>query len=487
MNYILAHDFGTSGAKASLFRTDGSFVTSATTSYVTHHPKPEYAEQDADDWWDAFCKNNRSVLSAVDKKDVLCVSFSGTYPNCLLVDSEMKPLRRAMIWQDVRSVAEAKEISGKIPKSFTARSATGTLLPDRTLCQLMWTKKYCPDVLAQAAKILPSAGSYICLKLTGTAVCDFSVAYGTSMIERGAKDWSDEVLSVADVSRKLMPSLFGRTDVIGTVTAAIADECCLAAGTKVVVGTEDTACTYIGGGLRKPGDVLFNGGTSAEIVALLENGKKVGRPSSSSGASMKWLKDSLCVPESIESEESGENVFAIIDKTIMDVPAGSGGVIFLPYLAGERGVRSDPYVRGSFTGISLATTRKDLLRAVVEGIGYNMCLQMREVKEAGVQVTRLPFVGGLGIGAGHRQIFADMLGVELLTFKHMDQAAAAGAAVLGGIGVGLFENETAADLFMKPNCLTKPDPKNHELYGKLLERFDKIYHALKPIYGETIE
>lgn len=485
MEYIIAHDIGTSSAKASLFSVEGELIASSSVSYETYHAFPSYAEQDADDWWNAFCVNNARLTEHLNGGKVLCVSFSSTYPNCLLVDKDLKPLHRAMIWQDTRATGQAKRISAELPPKYTARAPGKVLSPDRTLPKLLWIKENSPEVFAKAYKMLPCAASYIILKLTGKAVTDYAVSYGTSMIERGSKEWSDEVLSIAGIDPAIMPELFDRSDVVGTVDAEAAKASNLPEGTRIVCGTVDSDCTCIGGGLLNPGDAFLLGGTSAEIDALAPNGRKIGRPTSSSGASLSWLRDNIAVLEKKEAAETGSDVFGLINQAVESAPVGSSGVIFLPYLAGERGMRNDPFARGAFTGISLMTTRECLMRAVVEGIGFNLNLMLQDIRDQGIPVTRLPIVGGLGKGAAVRQVFADIMNVTLVTYEHMDEAAVAGAAVIGGIGLGLYEDVSAVHKFMRPAAETVPDPENHKKYLEIIPRFEEVYQALKTVYKDN--
>lgn len=481
MKYIIAHDFGTSSAKASLFQTDGTLIASAAETYHTYYEFPQYAEQDAEDWWTAFCKNNKRILKNIDRADIAAVSFSSAFPNCLLVDKDRKPLHRALIWQDSRAIKEAREISRLLPEKYTKRAPGGVLSPDRSLSKLLWIKAHNPEVYAKADKLLACAGDYIILKLIGKAVCEYNVSYGTAMIQRGTKEWSEEILHIAGIDAGLMPELHDRTDIVGTVGEAAAEECGLPAGTKIVCGTVDSDCTCIGGGLRNPGDAFLLGGTSAEIDALDQNGRKIGRPSNSSGAALNWMRDIFAIPELAKAKQENRDVFDLINEIAAQREPGSGGVIFLPYLAGERGVRYDSWAKGSFYGLSLSTSREDMIRAVVEGVGYNLNLMLQQIRDAGVEVTRLPVVGGLGKGREVLQIFADIMNVTFLTFEHMDQAAVVGAAVIAGMGIGIYEDVSAAEQFMHVKDVIEPNLENHEIYKRYIRYFEEVYQALKPI------
>ena len=482
MEYILAHDFGTSADKASLFTTEGQFVRTKTVSYPTYYSFGTHAEQDPEDWWKAFCESTKALLEGIDAKRVLCVAFDGTYPNCLCVDKNLKPLHKAMIWQDSRSYVEAREISALLPPKYTAGRPNNVLPTDRTLSKLLWVKKNQPEIFLNTYKIFPSVMDYIILKLTGNTVCDMETGGGTAMMNVERTDWSDEVLQIAGVPKSMMPELHKRTDIVGEVPEAFSKECGLAAGTKLVMGTGDSACTSIGAGMLNEGDAYMNGGTSAGILAKGAGGKKLGGQTTSSGSSLSWLKNNICLEEQILAKQSGRDVYDIIGEEISKVPIGSNGVLFHPYLAGERAPRNNPRAKGSFVGITLTSTRFDLMRSVVEGIGLNVNLILQSVRDQGYDIKRIPIVGGMGKGPVVRQIFADIMNVELVTFEYMDEAATVGAAVLGGIALGIYADETAVHKFMKVASITYPNAENHEKYKKLMPLFEKVYESQVPVY-----
>ncbi len=482
MEYILAHDFGTSADKASLFTTEGEFVKTVTIGYPTHYSHGTWAEQDPEDWWNAFCISTKALMEGIDRTKVLCASFDGTYPNCLCVDSDLKPLHRAMIWQDARSYAQAREISAELPGEYTAGRPNKLLPTDRTLTKLLWIKKHQPGIFDKTYKVFPSVMDYIILKLTGNAVCDYNTGGGTAMMNIERSEWSDEVLRIAGVPRSMMPQLHKSTDIVGEVPASMADVCGLAPGTKLVMGTGDSASTSIGAGMLKPGDAYMNGGTSAGILAMSREGGKLGGQTTSSGSSLSWLKNNICLIEHKIAEETGRDIYEIISKKIESAPIGCNGVLFHPYLAGERAPRNNPRAKGSFVGISLTTTREDIMRSVVEGIGLNINLILKGIRDKGYEITRMPIVGGLGKSAVFRQIFADIMDVEFVTFKYMDEAATVGTAVLGGIALGLYKDESAVNKFMKITSVTKPDAQNHDKYRKIMPLFEKVYQAQAPVY-----
>ena len=297
MKYILAHDFGTSGLKSSIFTTEGQFVKTKTEPYPTYYSNGSWVEQDPEDWWKAFCKNNKALLNDIDPKDVAVVGFDGTYPNCLCIDKDLKPLNRCMIWQDARSFKEAEEISKALPAKYTASRPNGILGTDRSLNKLLWVKKNQPEIFEKTWKILPCVQDYIIMKLAGVVVVSKDAAGSTAFMNVEKTEWSEEVLSIAGIPMSMMPEFHNKTDIVGTVSQEMSEECGLAEGTKLVIGTGDSQCMNIGAHMFEEGDGYMNGGTSAGILCLNAKKAKLGGQTASSGSSLSWLKNTICLHE----------------------------------------------------------------------------------------------------------------------------------------------------------------------------------------------
>lgn len=486
--YILAHDFGTSGDKASLFTTEGKFIATKTTGYPSYTLNNGGVEQDPDDWWHAFCTSNKELTKDINVEDILCVGFDGTFPNCLCVDKDGNKLNNAYIWQDVRAVEECAELEGIIPAELLKCNRSGKIGANETLPKIYWIKKNEPEVFAKTAKIFPAVQDYIIYKLTGIAATEYSAAGNTTMMNVDHTDWSDELMSYVGVTRDMMPEIHKRTDIIGEVPEKYAAECGLAAGTKLVIGAGDTQCSMIGAGFIKPGDAYMNGGTSAGILALSKEGKMLGGLTASSGTSFSWLKNQICKYEQELEKTTGRNVYDIINEEIASAPVGSNGVMFHPYLAGERAPRNNGKAQGSFVGISLTTKREDILRSVIEGIGFNIGVIMDSVRAGGLDLKSVVIVGGLGKGGITRQIFADIMNVEIKVPKYAEEAATIGGAILGGIAMGLYKDEESAlEKYLEIAAVTKPIPENVEKYAKLKPIFEKIYEGLYPVYPDIYD
>ena len=481
--YILAHDFGTSADKAVLFRTDGKIMGCRQASYPTIHKSNRMVEQDAHTWWKAFCENTKMLLKDMDPAQIVCVSFDGTGPNCLCVDEKGEPLHKAMIWQDNRAFAQAQALNELIEKEYRG-SVCEKISSDRTLPKLLWLKKNAPEIYAATWKVLPCVSNYIILKLTGRAVCDYGVGRTTALLDSDKKDWNDELLELVEVDRNILPELVDRTHTAGVVSENMSEACGLCAGTPVVTGSIDNICTQIGAGILNAGDVFLCGGTSASVEGYDNNGNRIGRPTAASGGSIDWMRKNLCNIDQVVAEYHNVDVFDMIDGIIEKTPIGSNGVIFHPYLAGARSVFDNPKARGGFFGITLKTTREDLIRSVVEGVGFNLNLILNMMRKSGMVITQMPIVGGLAKGTIVRQIFADIMNVELITYDHMDAAAALGAAILGGISIGIYEDEYAVKKFLKVTSITKPVPEDHQKYAQIEPIFYEIYEQMQPVYDK---
>ena len=489
--YILAHDFGTSGDKASLFTTEGKFVATKTTGYPSITLSNGGVEQDPDDWWSAFCTSTKELTKGIDPKDIVAVGFDGTFPNCLCIDKDGNKLNNAYIWQDVRAVEECAELEAMIPKEMLMCNRDGKIGANETLPKIYWIKKNKPEIFEKTVMIFPAVQDYIIWKLTGIAATEYSPAGNTTMMNPEHTDWSDDILSYIGLTRDQMPAIHKRTDVIGTVTEKYAEECSLAVGTPLVIGAGDTQCSMIGAGLIKPGDAYMNGGTSAGILAMAPAGsarRMLGGLTASSGTSFSWLKNQICQAEQKEAAETGRDVYDIINEKIASAPVGSNGVMFHPYLAGERAPRNNGKAQGSFVGISLTTKREDIMRSVIEGIGFNIGVIMDSVREGGMDLKSLVIVGGLGKGDITRQIFADIMNVEIKAPKYMEEAATIGGAILAGIAVGIYKDEASAlEKYLEIAAVTKPIPENVEKYAKLKPIFEKIYEGLYDVYPDIYD
>ncbi|MGI6664769.1 MAG: xylulokinase [Christensenellaceae bacterium] len=491
--YILAHDLGTSGDKASLFTTDGKFKGSITVNYPTHYSNGNWAEQDPEDWWKAFCESNKALLKDVDNTQVLGVIFSGHYPGCLPVDKEGKALYNSIIWQDMRADKEALELSEKTPDSDFGWRANGIVNSVCTLPKLMWLRNNMPEIYNNIYKVLICPNDYIIHKLTGRFVVEHSNADSSAAYDRYKREWSPLMIEAGGIDPAILPEIHEITDVIGNVPAALEAECGLASITKVITGTGDGPCGTLGAGCIDPGDAYISGGSSAWINAVFATKEgetstgfipgtiSMGNTMQAAGSSFSWMKNELCAVEQQLAKETGRDEYDLINETIATSPAGANGVMFLPHMMGERAPRWNPKAKGSFVGLSLDVKRADMLRAVAEGIALNLNVVLRELRERG-EIKRLIMIGGLSKGDVVRQIFADIMDAEIVMLDHMEEVTSMGAVVFGGIALGIYDDVYAIREFHDIIDVKKPNPENRAVYQKLEALYDEMYFAQEPLF-----
>lgn len=496
--YLLAHDLGTSGNKATLYTTDGDLVKSKVYAYDTHYFNNNWVEQDPEDWWKAVCQSTKEILEDIDKKDVAAVSFSGQMMGCLCVDKNGIPLRKSIIWADQRSVKEANDIREKIGDDRFYKTTGHRISPSYSLEKLLWVKNNEPEIYDNTYKMLNSK-DYIIFKLTGEFVTDYSDATGTCILDINTLKWSDEIISITGIDGDKLPTLRESTYVVGGVTEQAAEQTGLAAGTPVVCGGGDGVCAAVGSGCVKEGIAFSYVGSSSWIA--LTTRKPIYDDQmrtfnwahiipgyiapcgtmQSAGGSYNWLKNEICKIEAKEAQEKGISPYKIIDEEIAQSPAGANGLLYLPYLLGERSPRWNPNAKGAFIGLKMEHQRKDILRSVLEGVTFNLNVILNVFKQY-VDINEVIVIGGGAKGKVWRQIMADIYNLSILTPNYLEEATSMGAAVTGGVGVGVFKDFEVINKFIKIDSVEKPIESNSSVYRELAPIFDECYHSLVNVY-----
>ncbi|MDR1766371.1 MAG: hypothetical protein LBR77_09925 [Lachnospiraceae bacterium] len=479
MKYIIAHDFGTSSLKSAIFSEDGELRFSVGSDYPTYRPRDGWVEQDAQDWWNAFCDHNKKLTAGIDPKDVVCVSFDGTTADSVCIGADGEPLYRAMIWQDRRAQEEGQEVKAALTEQTGA--GRGFMGPGRSGIMLYWIKKNEPAVFAQTKTWVVNNAAYVIYKLTGKSVCDRQVGWASAFADADKKDWTYDLVDKLGIPRSLLPELHDSTDIIGEVTEEVGKASGLAAGTKIVVGTGDGESVDLGAGFIYDGAVAMTCGTSGGM-SVFGNPKNL-PGTSATGASMEWLRKTICTEEEREAKETGKDVFEVIIGKAQKAPVGSHGVVYHPYLAGERGVRMNMKARASFTGISSQANREDIIRSVIEGIGFSLNGHVVRYRADGYPVKRITATGGMTKSPFVMQVFADIMDAEIVTVKNSAWCGCTGGAILGSIAVGFSKDlKDAAAKFVHVDTVTAPNPENQKVYAQMLPLFEEIYEAQKPLY-----
>lgn len=496
--YLIAHDLGTSGNKASLFSTEGELVDSCTIPYDVHFFNKNCAEQDPEDWWKAVCTATKQITKNVDPKDILGISFSSQMQACVVVDKNGQALRPAMIWADLRSEKQAKQLEERVGFDHMNEMTGHRISAAYTLEKLMWIRDNEPEVFEKTYKVL-LAKDYIICKLTGEFVTDYSEASGTDAFDLRNLEWSKEIMDAAEIDMSILPELHASTDVIGSLSEDVAAEIGLTTETKVVCGGGDGPCSGLGAGSFKNGQMFLSYGTSAWIAGtcdemFLDKGRTLicfghvipGKylpcgTMQAAGSSYTYIKNALCKEDEVIAKERGVSVFELLNEHVMRSPAGAKGLIFLPYLLGERSPRWNPDTSGSFLGVKMEHDKSDYIRAVVEGIAMNMAIILEAQREYG-PIEELVLTGGGAKGDIVAQVLADVFGIPLHRLDNVESATSIAAAVIAGVGVGVFEDFDVVNQFVKPEKTFTPDLSKKDVYDKQKKLFEAGYQSLLDYY-----
>lgn len=481
---LLGLDLGTHSAKGCAFDRDGHVLAAAEITYQHDAPARGEAEMDPERWWDATRDILKSLTRASAVTSVEAIGITGQAPTIIAVDDDGRALRPAILWLDVRSTAEARELADRFGAD-AARVGGNRLHAYYGGPKLAWLRRHEPEILKQTATILQSH-SFPVMRLTGARVTDFSsAALWAPLYDARARAWSAVACGRLGIAPSLLPALRPAHAVAGAVTAAAARETGVAEGTPVVVGGADFAASTLAAGVVDPGEACLMLGTSGNLIAPLAapgfdtrliNSHHVGCDraltlgATLSGAVQEWFRR-VAAPDV---------PFDTLDAEAAAVPAGAGGLTLMPYLQGERTPYWDADARGTFLGLTLAHGRGHLYRAVLEGIAVSFRHCANVVRGSGVTLREVIVVDGGARSALWRQIIADALGVPL--FYLPDAAGApAGAAVLAGLGSGALAGVETARRWRGPLVRHAPDPARTATYERMLARRTELYPALRRI------
>lgn len=515
--YILAHDLGTTGNKVTLFDAQtGAPVASAFEAYDTAYPHPAWAEQNPADWRRAVIEGTRLVLTLAAEKvvhpersgravpatqskdaprllafhprDIAAVSFSGMMNGALPVDAQGQPLRSAIIWADQRATAEADLLAARCGAERVYRITGNRATPSCTAAKLLWLQRQQPEVYA-ATRYFLQAKDYAAFLLSGVMATDFSDASNTNLFDLDARAWAADMIEAAGLDAAKLPPISPSTAVIGRVTPEAAEATGLLAGTPVVIGGGDGACATVGAGAIAPGDAYTYIGSSAWMAVVAERPLldpqmrtfnlahldpalyfPLGAMQAAGGA-LDWF-------ERLLRGEAAGRLYDELSTAAAAVPPGAEGLLFLPYLMGERSPYWDPGARGAFIGLTMAHGRPALARAVLEGVALNLRLILDALRSQGLPIPAMRLIGGGARLPLWRQILADVLGLPILLPDLLAEATSLGAAFAGGVGVGLYPDFSAARRFVSARAGEQPDLARQASYAELLPRFQAVYRAL---------
>jgi xylulokinase len=500
---ILAHDLGTTGNKATLFEENGHLIASEFFGYETFFPDSLSVEQNPEDYWEAVTVSTQRLLdkSGYSREDVAVVSFSGQMMGALPVDANGKPLYRILIWADRRGVKEVQWVSERFDENQIYRITGHRLSPNYSLAKILWLKNNHPDVYHQAKYFL-MAKDYVVYKLTGHFASDYSDASGTNLFDLINESWSEEILDKVKIDPAKLPPLYSSTEVVGEITPEAARESGLLSGTPVVIGGGDGPCAAAGAGVVREGQAYNYLGSSSWIAIatntpfydkekrnftfhhLIRGLYMPAGTMQAAGGSYQWCRDTLCEREKKIALELGLSPYDLMNLEANKVPTGAESLLFLPYLLGERAPWWNPHARGTFVGLTARHNKSHLIRAVLEGVSFNLRIILDAFREQGVNIENMRIIGGGARGSFWAQILANMYNMEVLRPIYLEEATSLGAAIAGGVGVGIFHDlEVAENLIDIRDCY-HPIPEDVETYNRLYPVFIQAYRSLVDVFEQ---
>lgn len=506
MSYILGIDIGTSGTKTVLFTEDGDSVASATFEYPLYTPQNGYAEQNPEDWWDATVKGISTVLgeSGASNEDIKGIGLSGQMHGLVMLDGDNRVIRKSIIWCDQRTSAEVKEITEKVGHDRLIDITANPAITGFTAAKIMWVKNNEPDNYEKCRHILLPK-DYIRFMLTGEYATEVSDASGMQLLDIPGRCWSDEVLGKLGIDKALLPLVYESPEITGKITSKVSALTGLKAGTPVVGGAGDNAAAAVGTGVVEDGKAFTTIGSSGVVFAHTSNISidKAGRvhtfccavPNSwhvmgvtqSAGLSLKWFRDNLCWSEMETALNMGVDPYFLMDKEADEVEIGANRLLFMPYLNGERTPHLDPNARGMFLGLSAMHTKRDMLRAVMEGVSYSLRDCVEVMREMDINVSDMMACGGGGSSKIWRQMLADLYGCQVKTTQSKE-GPALGVALLAAVGTGIYSSvPEACKAVILTDKSQEPVSGNIIKYEKIYQLYRKIYPSVKGIYAEMAE
>lgn len=499
--FVIGSDIGTSGTKTVIFDKAGRAVASASEEYPLYQPGNGMAEQQPEDWKNAVMHTIAAVIkkSGIAPEEIAGIGLSGQMHGLVMLDENNNVLRKSIIWCDQRTAAECEEIEHLVGHDRLIEITANPALAGFTASKIMWVKKHEPEIYAKCAHILLPK-DYIRFCLTGEYATEVSDASGMQLLDVPARKWSDEVLDRLGIDKKLLGKVYESPDITGYITKEAAQLTGLREGTPVVGGAGDNAAAAVGTGVVNDGAAFTTIGTSG--VVFLHTDKAVidkkGRVhtfccavpgcwhvmgvTQSAGLSLRWFRDNFCYEEKMKAAESGKDAYDYMTALAASSPIGANGLLFAPYLMGERTPHLDSFVRGAFTGISAIHTKADMIRAVMEGVTYSLTDCLSVFGEMELPVNSMYACGGGGRSPFWRQMLADCFGCEV-RFTGSLEGASLGAAILAMVGNGIYSDvREACAAIISPESNAAPDLSAHRRYASVYESYKKVYPALKTLY-----
>ncbi len=499
MSVYLGIDIGTSGTKTLAVNARGKILAHAMSEYPCYHPKPLWSEQDPDDWWNATVKTVRSVMKKAKLKaaDVRAIGLSGQMHGSVFLDKNNRVVRRALLWNDQRTAAECEEIEKRAGgRQRLIEMVANPALTGFTAPKILWLRNHEPKNFAKTVKVLLPKDE-IRRRLTGEFATEVSDASGMLLLDVAHRRWSKELLAKLDLDEKLLGRCYESEEITGQLTREAASELGLSTDCVVVGGAGDCAAGAVGNGIVRAGVLSTSIGTSGVVFVHSESPQvdPQGRLHTfchavrgkwhmmgvtlAAGGSLQWFRNTLCDLMDAGARRKKLDCYDILTQEAANVPAGSEGLFFLPYLAGERTPHADPLARGAFVGLTLKHTRGHLVRAIMEGVTYSLRDSLEIIETLGVSVKQIRASGGGARSAFWRQMQADALGKTVVSMA-ADEGPAYGVALLAAVGAGEFKDVAeACGATVKTTGETPPKAGPRKKYAAAFPIYQQLYQSLR--------
>jgi len=498
MPYLLGIDIGTSGTKTLLVDTAGRKIASATEEYPLYTPFPMWAEQQPADWWQATVKGVQRVLaeSKVKPSEIAGIGLSGQMHGSVFLDADNQVIRPAILWCDQRTAEQCAWITERAGREVVVAETLNPVLTGFTAPKIVWLQQKEPEAWARVKKILLPK-DYIRFMLTGAFATEVSDASGTSLLNVTRRAWSSPMLAACNVREDMLPAVYESPEVSARINAEAAALTGLQQGTPVVGGGGDQAAGAVGNGIVEEGIASCSVGTSGVLFAHMRKPYTDAQLRThtfcaavpgewhvmgvqlSSGGSLRWYRDTFANSESGVARALGIDPYEILTQEAAAAPAGCEGLLFLPYLTGERCPYPDPYARGVFFGLTLRHAKAYMVRSVLEGVAYGLRDSLELFREMGVEPRQIRLSGGGARSQVWRQIQADIYHRECVTIN-IDEGPAFGVALLAGVGTGIYPSvQSACAQTISVADRVLPTAENAAVYARYYPIFRKLYADLQ--------
>lgn len=504
MAYFLGIDIGTSSLKAGLWSDDGRLAAQASRSYATERQYPTWAEQNPLDWWQALIATTQEILqtSGVRAGNIAGIGIDSMGWTFVPVDKAGEPLYGALTWQDRRATAEAADLRARSDADRFVQLCANPLDEAYSTAKIQWLKNHHPDVYAQTDQFL-MCSSFLVRKLTGQNSCDYTHAYGYHCFDMANLCWDEGAAEALGIDLAKLPPLYASCDVVGQVTSEAAAETGLAAGIPVIAGGLDAAVGAFGSGVASTGTTADQGGTAFGLSIAVDHvvveprlifsphvvpGLYLLQGGTVGGGTFDWFRRVLGQSEQMAAQLLNEDAYSIMTAEAEQSVPGANGLIYLPYMSGERSPIWDSDSRGVFFGLNYGTRRADIIRALMEGCIFAVYHNMQIALESSAEVTEWIGIGGAANSAAWCQLKADITNRPFTVTRQADGKAGdntLGLAVMAGWATGHYNDLADTIMQFLPNRQTyQPNPENHAIYQEIFPIYLDLYERLKPSYKD---